>query len=389
MHKTLTALAITSLLLSTGCSNNTRVASNEQVQLNNPNKAYVVFMREDTIVGGAHTPDIYSFTTNNFLPTHIASLRPGEKIAWEIDEGQHHFYINYFVEGISTIDAKKGQTYYVNINEHANNPRLDQPRQALESKLSLMSCSAKNLNQYLFTEMAAASSEGDSPAQTQSSADIKTYRSPALLGQQWAECRDDKISVLPLGGQPSIDELKRETTYIKPTNNLNNSTDSVRQKIQSFYPEWQQKYQGIPLTDHAFLKVIQPVVEQDYHSFSGIKVQPAVTELTDKEHLAEFNEKYHSLTKNGKRPLTVQTKILKYTAGNQLARYAWVPFVSSPLANSGAIHLQVDFIDDQGKLISRIEVSEHLIGGVFGRFNTLVNSTFDVVDEYIKRNLTS
>ena len=94
MHKTLTALAIASLLLSTGCSNNTRVAANEQVQLNNPNKAYVVFMREDTIVGGAHTPDIYSFNKNNFSPMHIASLRPGEKMAWEIDEGQHHFYIN-------------------------------------------------------------------------------------------------------------------------------------------------------------------------------------------------------------------------------------------------------------------------------------------------------
>jgi len=361
--------------------------ANEENFQNNENKAYVVFAREVNLLGAARTPTIYEFDPNTYAPKLVGSLSIGDKIAWEIDEGLHYFFTDYINSSINKIQAKKGVTYYVSINEIRLIPEISKSKYIFEKYLSSMTCSDKIINQYLFTEIAQPGGEDDDEV-TESANKSRYYSSPALTNSI-IKCNDKKISILQSGILASLDDVLRTTKFFKKNNedikNISSNNEQLKEQIKEFYDLYRLKYEGIPIWGESYLNIITPITPIDYKNFSGISISEIKSFATE-NNVENFKNNIKSIEKSGSNPISLKVNILKYTEGSQVGRYAALaPF--SIDENSAVIHAQVDFVNNKGVLVSSIQISNVITGGMFGGTNSLENDLQAIIKEYTERNL--
>jgi hypothetical protein len=196
---------------------------------------------------------------------------------------------------------------------------------------------------------------------------------------------------------PMIEELKKSTNFVRVSQDItrgftgSSKEKSIQEEIRAFYPIWKAKFEGIP--DGEFLRVNKLVDSKFYKKFDGVQLNMVGhNKLIDYSDAENFSQQAKRINKVGKHNIQANLRLLKLDDGSQAGRYFAIGFTASQIISSakksaGAIHLLVDFVDSNNDVISSIEISDTMIGGFFGGFNTTKGNAIDMLDSYVSKNL--
>lgn len=379
-----------------GCAaNNEKINIKESKLTQDKSKAYVVFMRPDTYAGSAHYPRILEYIPEQKSVKFVGELSIGEKIIYPVSAGVHYFYTDYISNSINKINAIAGKTYYIDINRLAFNPNLeDNSFLKYQKLLKTEKCNTKILDKLMFQEHTPIDNEqneqNDILIMQNNNSKNTIYKSPIFIE---LHCNNKKIvKIKEYMSFYTIDELKEDTELVKPSQNsikyFEENKDNFINEVNDFFPEWKAKLEDIPYTDFwTHLKINKLISDKDYKKAKGINLIQN-KHFVDNDNIKVFENKLNQLfpSSKDKETVTVKYTILKEANGSQLGRYLQVGFTPT-MSSVASIHVKFEFFNSEKQLISSIEISDLLTGGLLGGFNTLDNNILKIFEEYVKRNI--
>lgn len=379
IYKLILSITVISFLTGCGVSNNEKLTIPMKELTGDKNKAYVVFMYQDSF-GARCMNEILEYHPNTNQIELVGKLCPGEKIVYPISEGEHIFYNRFWAGIVTKVNAKRGQTYYT--NTFFTLPNLDDNIfEKLAQDITGLECSEKNLDKYMFDNNGG-----------------NNFESPLLLKM---ECQDNKIQNVQRFRSSlltPLEQLNKETQLVKSKEDVINSFEKNRVKLteetKNIYELWKNKLEDLFLQDwDTYLKLRKPIPDEYFQKFNNINLIEGHHIVSNSANITSFRTKlensFNEITsKDNSSLITVKYSILKYDDGSQIKRYVGGGFNPlSTLSGMATVHIKLDFFNENKELINTIYVADMLTGGIFGGFNKLDSNVINLANEYVKRNL--
>ena len=359
-----------------GCSfRSDEVKIPETQIMSDKEKGYIVFSRPSKYIGGGVNIDLFEFDKKTFEPKVVGTLSNGERTIYQVDEGEHYFFIEP-TEYIQVVNVKKGEIKYISIFIDFMfgfvPMELSEQRINLKNNILKEKCTDKTLDKYMFN---------------------KNYTSPIRLSMK---CEDERIVELNETYLP-FNSLKdfNSTNLVQPNkyafSEFEMEKDVIHGNIRDFFPMWESKLKSIPYSEELFLTINKVVDDSNFQKFQAVKIETGIhDEKVDKKLVKDFFDEFSKRMGNKnstENAVTAKISFNKYDDGNMAMRYLVTGFSKNALVNNiGVIDFTVDFYNKDEK-ISSIKLSETEVGGVFGGINTLKTDTLKILEEYIQRNL--
>lgn len=395
------AISLFGIFFLSGCGGVATVQIPESKILSDQSKGHIIIGRAPSIAGTLRDSNIYTFSKADLTAQHVAKITNGSKTIYSVDAGTHYLYSDELdnwsprdikVLNFNIIDIKNGEVKYFDSSLKEYEPN----RENLTNELANSSCNQQTLDNFLLNEVQQDGKEN-------SIGQVATKNKNVYKGENSLfeiTCDKEKIAQVKdhyyRFNKIKFDDIE---TVKLPQHKFAKVDNSVSKIIKNYYSNWEAKYQDIPLihradTDHLlgshpFIQ-IRSIPNKDYYkAFNSVIFYDISNDVPNKDMLSRFNKSINAAfssnsSTNATNQLIVKYSVAKYEEGSQTGRY--MSGFSDLNKNIGAIHIRVGFYNNQNILISSVELSEVLVGGVLGGFNTMESDSIRMLKEYINRN---